>query len=501
MLNRKKRSKLSRIFCWLILIGLTAVFVFSGFGGCEKRKKQKVSDDEIRIVIFHINDIHGQINSFVKISSLIKLEKKKNSNVFFICSGDNFSGNPYVDQYIPKGEPILELLNYLGCDVQVLGNHEFDYGQEILKKYILRANFKVICANINTTQSKIPQPPPFVILKTKEGIRIAILGILQISKETGQPDCHPDRLNGLIFSDEIKTAKKYGYLKEENDIFIALTHLGFYKDEILAKVMGELDVIVGGHSHTVIEKPRETNGVLIAQTGSKNKYLGKIELVLKDKKLVEKKGELIALDLIKSEDQDVKQMIKKYENNPQLNQVICRLPAPLRSKSDLGNLITDAICDILHLELAFYNSGGIRMNRLSQEVRIKDVYAIHPFGNEIIIYNLFPAEIRSLIRFDYEHIGPLDLQVSGLEYTVIANREKKTSSIELKDKNGNRLDENKTYSVGLNNYVASVYKFDHQDPGRSSHLKMADILIMYLKKGVDIKNIIGIKRVHKSIVN
>ena len=144
---------MSKINYRLILIVLVIFFVGVG---CTHGKKSDVSENEIRIVIFHINDIHGQIKNFAKIHRIIEQERNKGSNVFFMSAGDNFSGNPYVDQYVPKGEPILELLNYLGCNVQALGNHEFDYGQEILKNYISRANFTVICANVKTEQSQIP---------------------------------------------------------------------------------------------------------------------------------------------------------------------------------------------------------------------------------------------------------------------------------------------------------------------------------------------------------
>ncbi|MCK4943245.1 MAG: bifunctional metallophosphatase/5'-nucleotidase [Candidatus Aminicenantes bacterium] len=482
-------------------IGIVLTVLFYGIFSWDGFSFLRTGKNEVRVVIFHVNDVHGEIVNFAKIASVINQERKKCSNVFFVSAGDNFSGNPYVDKHIPKGEPILKLLNKVGCDIQVLGNHEFDYGQQVLADYMSRAGFKIICANIKVKNGIIPQPEPFAVLKTAEGLRIAFLGLLQISRATRIPDSNPEHFEGIVFTDEIETALKYRYLGQDNDMFVALTHLGYYKDEKLARNLGELDLIIGGHSHSVIEEPGEINGVLIVQTGSRNKYLGRIELLFVSGQLTGKKAELIDLKQIESETPEVKQMIEEFMRNPELNRVIARLPEPLQGKQEMGNLITDAIRHTLNLDVAFYNSGGIRLNRLFKTVRMKDIYAIEPFDNEIVLFEMTPEEIRSLIRFDYEHIEPLDLQVSGLEYTVIVSMEKKLLAVELKTTGNNELDEDKTYTVGMNNYMASAYRFDHRDPGKSSYIKVTDVLISFLKKNMGINQISGDTRRYQKFIN
>jgi 2',3'-cyclic-nucleotide 2'-phosphodiesterase (5'-nucleotidase family) len=497
-MDKKQRKCLKIGIYALVGIGLL-VFLYVVISG-DGFPFRTTAKNEVRVVIFHVNDVHGEIGNFAKIAGVIEREKETCPNVFFVSAGDNFSGNPYVDQYVPRGEPILKLLNEMGCNLQVLGNHEFDYGQKTLADYMSRAKYQVICANILIKNRVVPQPEPFAVLQTTEGLKLAFLGILQISGATGIPDSNPEHFKNIVFRDEIETALKYRYLKQDHNVLVALTHLGYYKDEKLARAMDELDLIIGGHSHTVIEKPRQINRALIVQAGSRSKYLGRVELLFVNGNLENRKADLIDLSLIRFESPRIKQMIDTFMKNPELNRVIATLPGSVQGKQEMGNLITDAIRDLLNLDVAFYNSGGIRKDRLFETVRLKDVYAIEPFDNEVVIFEMTPEEIRSLIRYDYEHIEPLDLQVSGLEYTVVVGRKEKLLNVVLKMADGHDPVEGRTYRVGINNYMASAYRFAHVDPGRSAYRKVVELLISYLEKGVDLTRIQKQKRTHRKII-
>ncbi|MCX6581674.1 MAG: bifunctional UDP-sugar hydrolase/5'-nucleotidase [Candidatus Aminicenantes bacterium] len=464
------------------------------------------------IVIFHMNDIHAQIDNFAKIATVIDNERKKNPNVFFMNAGDNFSGNPVVDQYIPKGEPILQLLNRLKVNVLELGNHEFDYGQEILKDAMKKARYPMICANVKVVPGEgggaiLPQPKPYVILKTKKGTKIAVLGVIQTEKDSHIPSTHPSKLKGLAFSDGIDAAQQYRYLKKKSNIFIALTHLGADGDEVLAQKIPELDIIVGGHSHTTIRDPKETNGVLITQAGSNAKFLGRIELTVTNGKITGKKGELIDVASLAVEDPEIKAMITKFNDNPEFNRIITTLPMELFGPDELGNLITDAVRNIDQLDMAFHNQGGIRLDRLGPEVRLKNIYKMLPFDNDIVLFEMTPAEIKTLLQHTYRKENGFDLKVSGIEYTVLVTpgtepgKPFKVKDIELRDEVGNLLDESKTYKVGINDYIAARYTFTHRDPGKALKTLLAPLLIDYLQKGGDVcKNIKKI-RTHEKEVN
>jgi 2',3'-cyclic-nucleotide 2'-phosphodiesterase (5'-nucleotidase family) len=495
-----------------IALSITVVFILIGLcASCTPKTappqttpvttdKQAV-DEGTKIVLLHFNDSHARINDFAKIAWLVEEEKKKNPNVFLLNGGDNFSGNAVVDQYIPKGEPILQILNKLKTDVMVLGNHEFDYGQEILKRAMEKATYPVLCANLKVEGGIIPQPAPYTILKTGNGIKIAVLGLTQIDKDTKLPHAHPGKLKGLVFSEEIETAKKFRHLRKGNQVFIALSHLGYDGDEKLAEEMGELDVIIGAHTHTVIMNPTEVNRVLITQAGSYTRYLGRVEIVVKDGKVTSKKGELIDVRACKNEIPEIKEMIKRFNDNPQLKKVIASIPMELVGKGALGNLITDAVKHIHHLDIALHNEGGIRSFRLGPDVRMGDIFKLLPFGNDIIQFEMTTDEINDLITYSFLKYGRVDLRCSGMEYTVVLTPEKKVKEVILTDESGKLLDESRTYKVGINSYIATAYTFKHKDPGKSLQTIIAQTLIDYLKKGGDIFEDIEKNRVHIKEVN
>ncbi len=497
----KQRHTNFNLFITQVLIGFICLILSFNLKGIQADENNKNVREETKIVIFHINDVHSHIDNFAKIAKLVEEERKINPNVFLMNAGDNFSGNPIVDHYVPKGEPILELMNRLKFDVQVIGNHDFDYGQTILKSFIERAKFPIICANVKVYGGVITQPEPYVLLKTKNGLKIAILGLIQIDEDTQIPSTLPKKVKGLFFSNGIEVAKRFKYLKKRSNIFIALSHLGYEDDEILAKEMQGIDIIIGGHSHTIIENPIETSGVLITQAGAYGEYLGKIVITLKNGQIIKKRGELIDLNSFKKENPKIKALIAKYNDNPELNRVLTKLTKPIVGNSELGSLMTDAVRNILGFDIVFQNSGGIRMDKLEDKVTIKDVYTLFPFENEVVQFKMTPAEIRTLIKFDYERYKYMDLMVSGIKYIVKHTITNEVKAIELINEKGEFLDESKTYNVGLNSYVASVYKFSHKDPGRSLKTGVADAIIQYLKQKRDLTIYSGIQRTSEELIH
>ena len=132
-------------------------------------------------------------------------------------------------------------------------------------------------------------------------------------------------------------------LRYNCDLLIAISHLGYEVDEVLAQKMAELDLIIGGHSHTKIEQPREINGVLVAQAGSYARYLGRIDLTIKGGAIISHKASLIDIKTVTGEIPGIKEKIIEYNKNPVLNKVFTSIPGNLEGKPVLGNLITDAV--------------------------------------------------------------------------------------------------------------------------------------------------------------
>lgn len=195
---------------------------------------------------------------------------------------------------------------------------------------------------------------------------------------------------------------------------------------------------------------------------------------------------MIKVSAIQEEDPGIKEKIAAYNNNPRLNEIIATLPGRIKGRSVLGNLVTDAIRSVHNIDIGIHNWGGTRSNNLEKEVRLKDIYTLLPFGNDIIQIEMTYAEIENMVRYDFTRHDKFDLFVSGISYTVRYTGEKDIKEIVIRDLQGNPLDESKTYKVGINDYIVSAYEFDHRDPGKSLKTTVAKTLIQYLKQGSDV---------------
>ena len=116
------------------------------------------SESETRIVIFHTNDTHSILINFPELAYLVDKERETTTHVLLVSAGDIFSGNAMVDYYDPPGFPKVDIMNRIGYDVNTIGNHDFDYGMEILQDRIEQADFPFILANIYTGNTSFPQP-------------------------------------------------------------------------------------------------------------------------------------------------------------------------------------------------------------------------------------------------------------------------------------------------------------------------------------------------------
>ena len=446
---------------------------------------------ETTIVIYSTNDMHAQIDNFAKVSAYLESERAKHPNTLILSGGDMFSGNPVVDQHTKKGQPIIELMNHIGYQYAAFGNHEFDYGQENLQRCMNDANFEMLCANlkVDSTIARFKQPKPYAQLEI-DGIRIAILGLIEVSeKRIGelQPAAHPARLKGIHFRNPIECALDYKHLRKECDLFLALTHIGHNYDIELANAMPELDAIIGGHSHTRIDSTLYINGVLVNQANAYLNYIGKTTFTLANKQVKKKTFELIDVSKLKDESTDVKEQIQHYYDESPLHQVLAQASRPFQGKHPLGNLMTDAIRNIHAFDIAFQNWGGIRISEHPKgDFTMNDVFRLDPFGNNLMVYDMTPKEIRDLLSNSYQpYSKQIDLVPSGLKYKI-HTRDGKVTSITLTDMKGKPLDESRQYKVGMNNYISSSYRFKHSLPAIELPTTTSDALIEYLKRQKDI---------------
>ena len=251
-----------------------------------------------KITILHTNDMHSHIEPFksgkykglggmAQRASIINEIRKKEKNVLLLDAGDIFQGTPYFNYY--GGELEFKLMSKMNYDAATLGNHDFDNGIDGLYKQLPHANFNFVSANYdfkNTILDTIVKPYQIFY---KDGIKIGIFGLgieldgmvtKNLYKETKY--LNPVEITQGI----VKTLKQ----DENCDLIICLSHLGFKHDNLpnkisdikLAKATKDIDLIIGGHTHTFMNKPVvvnnvENNKVIINQVGCHGLFLGKID--------------------------------------------------------------------------------------------------------------------------------------------------------------------------------------------------------------------------------
>ena len=239
----------------------------------------------VPLTLLHTNDMHGHVwhpeqpQGLVRLATWIQQIRAEMPNVVLLDAGDMIHGSP--EEVAFHGMPILDSMNALSYDVATAGNHEFDFGQTVLKNALAHAKFPVLSANVvdRATGKPWDQLKPWIVLE-RGGVRIGVFGITTL--ETLQFEW-PRTLDGIVFTDPYVAAQNAvaALRKEANvDLVIALSHLGYEPDKKLAHAVPDIDLIIGGHSHTTLAKQVWENEVLIAQTGAYGKALGQIDLIV-----------------------------------------------------------------------------------------------------------------------------------------------------------------------------------------------------------------------------
>lgn len=449
--------------------------------GCSNEKAGEIIEENIdeileskNLTIFFINDQHGQLDNFSKIKHIIDQEKLK-TNVITACSGDIFSGNPVVDNYPQKGFPMIDVMNQVGFDISVLGNHEFDYGESILTDRINQANFDWVCANVDMGNSGIPEPSPYKTI-TVANLKVTFLGLIETngSDIITIPSTHPGRVQNLTFERPENIIAQYSDVKaqENSDLYIALTHLGYdaggaLGDSQIATQYPFFDLIIGGHSHQRIQGT--INGIPIFQSGSYLNYLGKIELIIKNKQIESMKYESINLNTYAEHDSSLKAIVDEYNDVPYLAEVIGSSQL-YHNRPKVGCFYTDALRGMMNVDVTIQNNGGIRSGLNEGDITRREIFEISPFNNGTVIYDMTVSEIKDFL------IGSRSgFYYSGIHIEQIGN------NILIEDLNGTIIPDTTVLSLGTNDYIPAVYENYFPLTGNVQSLTAAETLISYLE--------------------
>lgn len=439
------------------------------------------------VVIISTNDIHAQIARFPLFATFVKQKREECKDVILVDAGDRFSGNPYVDNAAEKGEPMITLMNKLGYDVATLGNHDFDYGQVTLSKRKQEAGFEILCANMDASNSVLGKFAPYQVLE-KGGIKYCFFSLIQ----TGRghiPATNPDNLKDIVFTDYRDVIQQYKELEKQCDVFIGLTHLGFYGDSLLALAMPELDMIIGGHSHTLIKDTKLINGVLVGQAGSNLQYAGVTTLTFKGKKLVGKNYQVVKLSDIGEADPEVALLVEEIENRPEFQRVLGKVGEIFENKEQVASLMTDAMCDAVDCDFAFYNKGGVRVNSLpAGDINVETVYRMEPFNNYIVVHQWTLEEMKRFIMSNFNRIGNpaeryINYYISQGRYEIIRDRTGNAVDVIFYDKDNKPLsDVSRKYNIAFSNYVSSSDEFVRNKTGRDSEVLISDAILRFIEK-------------------
>ncbi len=476
---------------------ITTVLAIGFLTSCSSQKHTGTTlPSERQAVIFAVNDMHAAIDNFPKLAWIVDSLEAVYPDLLLVAAGDNQTGNPVNDQFPEKGWPVIDLMNATGFDLSALGNHEFDTGPEGFNSLARKADFSFICANVSSGGQHTLKISPYKIFTLSNGLRLAFLGLLQLGRN-GIPDSHPDNVKEFSFRSAFETAPEYLRLKDSSDFLIALTHLGFEEDVKLAETMpAGIDLIIGGHSHTRVEKEQIHNGVMITQAENKLKYGTLIRLFAGSDGSIQRSMQLIDIRNSKHEEPAIRAMVDRYNDNPVLNEVIATATDDFSSYEELGYLMADAQREAAGADIALMNPGGVRIDRLEKgPVSIKNVYQLDPFGNELVVTKLNGEEIYSLMRAAWPVDDRSLLYPSGIITKLKLDAEGNPGEIIILTEDGTPLEMNRIYSVAMNNYMTQVYSYEHTDPGQSLFFTTAEALINYLKKHSTVRSYRGEKRI------
>ncbi len=300
-----------------------------------------------KFTILHSNDMHGDffaevaagkgelIGGLALLSGYINKVRKEEENVLYVIAGDMVQGSIIDTEY--KGVSTIEIMNYLAPDVVALGNHEFDYGLPHLLFLEKMANFPIVNANLYIKQYHKRLMKSHHIIR-KAGFDILFTGIIT---EKIIDALKMDKIIGTLVSLE-EASHEVGnicnaYKNDDIDLTIVLTHIGYDSDRELAKLLKPewgVDMIIGGHSHTILEKPDKINNILIAQAGTGTNQIGRFDIVVDDdtNSIVEYKWKTITVtDKIVKPDKGVEKFINSFktEVDRKYNILLCRFAEKL----------------------------------------------------------------------------------------------------------------------------------------------------------------------------
>lgn len=461
-----------------------------------------------KLTILHTNDTHGNLFPFhypdppdpntqeaqltlrrniggaARRATLVHRLRQGFGTTWLVDVGDFHDGTAFSIEY--RGQADVAVMNAMGYTIATHGNHEFNNSRAQWQQLAQMARFPIVCANVVDANTKEPLFKPYEILQV-EGARIAVFGLLTESTRG-----YPATREGIEITDSLEAARQLvPRLRQEADVVVLLSHLGYENDLRLVREVPGIDIIIGGHSHTRLAKPEfvpagapesafRKNGTVIAQAFQWGGELGKLEVILRRDPQTGKwtpmsyRGELLLVSPDIPEDPAVQQVIERYWKPLKGYYGVLLGEAEddftRRGTDDAEyNLVADALREMLGTEADLQNMGGVRSPILRGPITRYDLAKALPFGNTTVRFRATGAQLREILR----RTRPA---VSGIRY-----RYERGELVEV-TVNGQPLRDDREYLLSTNSYFAQRYLqpmgIAYEDTGK----KRLDLVSEYILK-------------------
>ena len=429
-----------------------------------------------KLTILHSNDMHGDFLSkevdqkltggVSMLSGYIQQARKESENVIYAIAGDMFRGSLIDSEF--KGISTIEIMNLLGPDVVTLGNHEVDYGLAHLLFVEKCAAFPIINANLYITVNHKRLFRSHIILKVG-GMKILFIGILteEVLNSTRQ-----DEIIGSLV-DVQDAAREVGricnsYRTTDIDFTVLLTHIGFESDKKLAAALDPrwgVDVIIGGHSHTLLEKPEVVAGIPIVQAAVGTSQIGRFDIMVDtDRNCIDSyEWNLIPIDEAHCpRDRELEAVIEKYKTvtDAKYGRIVTRFlrtyTHPARNMpTDLGGIFADALRGSLDIDVMFLASGSVRRKEVGPMVTLQDLMEAFPYDQELYRMNVTGKQLRQMLGYilrPQAFIGETEFFQYSRGFLVRYDREKQI--LEEVSLEGKEIADDQIVRIGVQAYFA-----------------------------------------------
>lgn len=428
-----------------------------------------------KLTILHSNDLHGDflaeeiddnlVGGVSMLSGYVNKVRNEEPNSIYCIAGDMFRGSVIDSEF--QGISTIEIMNMLSPDVVTIGNHETDYGVAHLLFIEKCAKFPIINANmhIKTNGARLFKPHHII---EKDGMKILFIGVLteDVLSQT--------KNDGIIgtFVDVNEAAEEVGkicnaYNAIDIDLTVLLTHIGFEEDKKLAAKLDPawgVDIIVGGHSHTQIEKPEEVNNILIVQAGTGTDYIGRFDITIDTDKNCVAGYEWQNISINEKtcpRDTALETIINRYkvQTDKKYNRLVTRFQKQLTHPSryretELGGLLSDIMKESLGLDVMLLGSGSVRNTEMGPIVLYSDLTECFPYDDPAYMLRVTGTQFKQMIMFMlrdevWQGSHCEFYQFSSGMRVVYDRNAHKFLDFSL---NGNPFDDEKVYKIGLQHF-------------------------------------------------